>query len=74
MKYIEFSAMGGVSIIKIKTIDAITCHSPTGHTMPESKLYHIKFHLKRGEPLIGFYQTEEKMMEEYRTIFNKLFN
>jgi hypothetical protein len=40
----------------------------------ESKYYHIRIVLKRGEPLIAFYQTEEKMMEEYQNIFNKLFN
>jgi|LakMenE18May11ns_1017448.scaffolds.fasta_scaffold9417311_2 hypothetical protein len=74
MKYIEISAMGGVSILKKKNINMVSCHAPTGSILPASKLYHIKIQLKIGEPLIGFYQTEEKMMEEYQNIFNKLSN
>jgi len=77
MNYIEVSSTGGVGIIKTKNIDTVFCCPPSGwpnHNMPESKFYHIKFYLKRGDPIISFYQTEEKMMEEYRNIFNKLFN
>lgn len=76
MKYIEISAMGGTTIIKKKNIDVVSCHVPNllVDDFRKSKLYHIKITLKRGESLIGFYQTEEKMMEEYRNIFDKLSN
>lgn len=74
MNYIEVSSMVGVSIIKTKNIDTVFCCPPSGCNMPESKFYHIKFYLKRGDPIIAFYETEEKMMEEYRNIFDKLFN
>jgi hypothetical protein len=74
MKYIEVSSIGGVAILKKKNIDVISCHNPSGSDMPKSKLYHIIIRLKRGEPLIAFYPTEEKMMEEYRNIYNNLVN
>jgi hypothetical protein len=76
MNYIEVSAMGGVAILKKKNIDVVSCHPPMAlaKNLRESKYYHIRIVLKRGEPLIAFYQTEEKMMEEYQNIFNKLFN
>jgi hypothetical protein len=79
MNYIEISAMGGVAILKKKNIDVVSCHGPLGADfLPtdrlKSKFYHIVIRLKRGEPIIGFYETEEKMMEEYKNIFNNLFN
>jgi hypothetical protein len=76
MKYIEISAIGGTTIVKKKNIDVVSCHAPNtlADDFRKTKLYHIRITLKRGESLIGFYETQEKMMEEYQNIFDKLFN
>jgi hypothetical protein len=68
MKYIEISSRGEVSILKIKNIDGITYHSPSG----TNKFHQIRFDLKRGNQLLASYETKEKMMEEYRNIRDKL--
>jgi hypothetical protein len=72
MKYIEISldnSMSGFAILKKKNIIMVLCHTTTG-----SNQYHIEIQFKIGEPLIRFYETEEKMMEEYRHIHDSLFN